>query len=272
MKKLFCRSISILTDPKPSLWCLVVTVIAFGSYTSKAQLVVDSSDQGHISVGPYGVSHDSSSQNYQLGSKPMTSFLGIPYFVFDIPDLVQTIESVTLSIYNPGDVYATPSFLISDQGFQNDAPAAEISLWNYLGDKSVFDTDFNTGYSPPDVSSIWDDEIQDLQSGTRYGAKQVDSSSDGTWIDFYLNSEALIDIWTSQGGKFALGAKSENNSTMFHSSGLGSTEGEDYPSARLEFFFSEGGGVAVPEPSTYGIIGGIMLAGCIMLRIRKRRA
>lgn len=202
----------------------------------------------------------------------MTNFLGVPYFIFEIPDFVQTIESITLSIYNPGDVYATPSFLIADQGFENDAPTAEISLWDYLGDQSVFDTDFNTGYSPPDVSSIWDDEIQDLQSGTQYGAKQVDSSSDGTWIDFYLNSEALVDIWTSQGGKFALGAKSENNSTLFHSSGLGTPEGEDYPSARLEFFFNENGGVAVPEPSTYGVIGGIMLAGCILLRIRKRRA
>lgn len=257
--------------------CLLLTGLLIGIPATHAQLVLETSDQGRISMGPYGVAHDSSSQSYNLGNEPMTSFLGIPYFVFEIPTFAESIASVKLSIYNPADV-GTGDFVLFDQGFDNNNPASEISLWNYSGDQTMFDTDFNTMFSPPGSSSIWDDDIQDLQSGTQYGSKTVDSSSDGSWIDFYLNSDALIDIWNNQGGTFAMGAKSENNNTMFYGndlmapgSQLGGVDGYLHPSARLEFLFREGGAVAVPEPSTYGIAGGLALGIIIAIRHQRRR-
>lgn len=267
---------------KISLGLLLIGLL-IGNQTTNAQLVLHSSDQGHIELGPYGMSHDSSSQNYRLGMDPVTSLLGIPYFVFDIPDFAQAIESVTLSIYNPADVNSG-GFLMFDQGFDNTSSPAEISLWDYSSDKSMFDTDFSTYFSPPGTSSEWDDDIQDLQSGTQYASKTVDSSSDGSWVDFYLNSDALIDIWTNQGGQFALGASSENQAGMFAGKEFappgsqdGGENGHLYPSARLEFNFKNGvalakaAGVAVPEPSTYGLAGGIALAVGIAIRHRRRR-
>ena len=257
--------------------CLVISGLLIGTLVSNAQLVLESSDQGSISVGPYGVAHDSSSKSYNLGSDSMTSFLGVPYFVFEIPTFAESIASVKLSIYNPADV-GTGDFVLFDQGFNNSNPASEISLWNYSGDQTMFDTDFNTMFSPPGTPSIWDAGIQDLQSGTQYASKTVDSSSDGTWVDFYLNSDALIDIWNNQGGTFAMGAKSEDNNTMFFGNDLmapgeqlGGVDGYLHPNARLEFLFREGGAVAVPEPSTYGIAGGLTLGIIIALRHQRRR-
>jgi hypothetical protein len=182
---------------KTAFLCLITAGFLSCIPTTHAQLQLNSSDQGHINLGPYGVSHDSTSQNYRAGMDPMTNFIGIPYFVFEIPDLVNSIEAITLSIYNPADAFpelALPQF---DQGYMNDEAPSEISLWDYTGNKSMFDTDFNTPFSSPEAGSIWDDDILDLHSGTQYGSRQVDSSNDGSWVDFYLNSDTIIDIWSA---------------------------------------------------------------------------
>ena len=124
-----------------------------------------------------------------------------------------------------------------------------------------------------------DEDIRDLQSGTQYASTTVDSSSDGTWVDFYLNSDALIDIWNNQGGMFAVGAKSEDNNAMFTAPG-GETLGIDallHPNAQLKFnfknsvAFAQAAGVAVPEPSTYGLAGGFLLTIAIAIRHQRRR-
>jgi hypothetical protein len=78
--------------------CLLFVGLFLGNQTLFSQLVLHSSEQGNIELSPYGMSHDSSSQSYRLGMDPVTSLIGIPYFVFDIPDFAQAIESVTLSI------------------------------------------------------------------------------------------------------------------------------------------------------------------------------
>ncbi len=263
--------------------CLLFVGLLLGNQTLFSQLVLHSSDQGNIELGPYGMSHEYSSQSYRLGMDPVTSLIGIPYFVFDIPDFAKAIESVTLSIYNPADVNAG-EFLLFDQGFDNTSSPAEISLWDYSSDKSMFDTDFNTFFSPPGTTSEWDDDLQDLQSGTKYASTTVDSSSDGSWVNFYLNSDAIIDIWTNQGGQFALGASSENQTGMFGGNELaapgsqdGGENGHLYPSARLEFNFKNGvalakaAGAAVPEPSTYGLAGALALTIVIVIRHQRRR-
>ena len=108
---------------------LLVTALLFSYQAAHAQLVVESSNQGRIDVGPYGVSRDSSSNDFRLGLDPATSFLGVPYFVFEIPTLSEAIDSVTLSIYNPGDVnIGSSSFLLFDQGYDNNTPAGDMVI------------------------------------------------------------------------------------------------------------------------------------------------
>ena len=229
-------------------------------------------------MGPYGMSHDSTSDSYRLGRNPTGSDLGVGYFAFEIPTLDQVIESVKLSVYNPADRTAG-DFLLLDQGFENGARPAQITLWDYLGNTSMLESDFSSFLAPPSETSKWEAAAQDLQSGNAYGVTVIDDTSDGMWIEFWLNSDALLDIWNSQGETFALGATSESQAIMFYGEDGPNTGIQDgiHPSARLEFNFRESialtraAGVAIPEPSTYGIAGGLVLAVIIALRQTRRK-
>lgn len=243
-----------------------------------AQMLLNTSEQGHVSVGPYSLGFTASDPSYQLGPDPASSMFAVPFFQFDIPDLSAGIESIKFSLYNPGDVtYGSPAALIRDQGVvDNGQPPFEVKLWDYTGDPAQFMSDYYTYFGPdgPD-DTPWGETIDDLRSGAEYGSAMVDSSQDGAWIDFYLTEDALADVMASQGGKFTMGAWQENLKTAFYGEpgfeAQSGYQGAMHPQAQLEIQF-RAGGTAVPEPSTYGIFASVAVSMGILVRHLRGKA
>jgi hypothetical protein len=252
----------------------IISIIIVGSAAKYAtgQMILEASDQGHISVGPYSVGHSAANQSYSLGPDPSSHSYGIPYFMFDIPFLTEPLDAIKFSVYNPGDVYFdSSSDLLRDQGIMsNGGSPFEIKLWDYTSDPALFISDSYQYFAPGDLSDTpWGSQIEDLRSGTMYGSRFVDSSLDGSWIDFYLTGDALADVMASQGGTFAMGAWQENFKTAFYGaegfSLEGGFEGNNHPLAQLEIMYQRVGS-AIPEPSTYGLLASLFLGLCIAVR------
>ena len=227
--------------------------------SASAQLITTSltaTNQGWYNSD--GESNSPADTNYGVGQMGGPTFRN--FFVFDraMNPLLGNVEfrGATLKLYNPseltdeGNGYASTD--VNDTG-------ALFSVYKYSG--SIGTLNAGTG-----GLAAYNDLGTD--AGGAFGSGFATSASNGTVLNFTLGS-TFLSYLNGVSGQFALGGSLSDPNDSPASGDFEVLFGftSDAPRAILELQF-----VAVPEPSTYGLIGAGLLGGLVVWRRRSARA
>jgi hypothetical protein len=190
---------------------------------------------------------------YQVGNFDTQTLRN--FFIFERPNLANALfQTATLDIFLPGQSGA--SYLSADPS----DVGAVFSLYQFSGDLGAL----------KDGSDAAGSFAALAPSGSLFGSVTVSESTNaGVLLSIELNS-FFIDYLNSVSGEFAFAGGLANadaspltDELLFWNSELVRDEqgGLHFPQLRLQF-------VAVPEPSTYGLIG----AAALGLLVWRRRA
>lgn len=210
---------------------------------SYAQLV-SAFDQGWYDETGF---HDPSNRNTFTGA-----FGGYPlirsFFIFNLPSLSGTAVGATLEVFNSAVDPTDPD----NKGYFSPDPFETVVLHQVV-------TPISNLVAGTGGVAVY----QDLGDGLVLGSKTVSDADNGTWIHFTLNADflawlngspaqiaiggRLADIGDPAGFEFVFGSRDEP------------------PLARLNIQTAPSTN-AVPEPSTYGVVGGVLLVAAIVRR------
>lgn len=170
------------------------------------------------------------------------------FFVFDRSSVSGTFSSATLQIFNPAP---SPGFDVA--GYVSLAASETYSLFDVTSNL----TSLLNGSA---------DAFSDLGSGTLFGSATVSAADNGQWVSISLNA-AFLSALNSTSGQIAIGGAL---TTLNDPNGMELifADSGEAPLARLLLTAATS---AVPEPSTYGLLGaGALLLG-VAVRQRARR-
>lgn len=172
------------------------------------------------------------------------------FFVFDIPELTETAEGATLSLWMPVGGYS------SDQSFET------LALWSV--ETSISSLVANYEEPTPESEAIY----TDLGSGTSFGSTQVTATETGAYFTVTLTSAGVAALNAAQGSQIAIGASitsltyGPNPQQVFLNSDTNpSNPNSDGKAAQIS---------VVPEPTTVALLG--LSAGAILFFRRRSSA
>ncbi len=187
--------------------------------------------------------------SYLVGNYDTQTFRN--FFVFERPNIANALfQKATLDVFLPVEVGA--SYLSADPS----DVGAVFSLHQFSGDLGVLRDGSDTFGSYAALASV----------STLFGSVTVSESTNaGVLLSIELNS-LFLDFLNGAAGEFALAGSLANADASPLSDELMflNSESAQLPQLRLEF-------VAVPEPSTYGLIGAAAL-GLLVWRRRSVKA
>jgi hypothetical protein len=229
--------------PKAAAFLLGLLLLA---PSLSAQLIVANNAGFYTSAGD----HDSSNTLYITGASGLEVR---SFFVFNLPVFTQPIISAKLEIYNnaAGEPWFIPGYLSGDATETLSLFKVSTPVLTLLADASGAVSIFNDLGNDP----------------TSYGSRSVSSADDGSYVTFNALSAAFLsDLNAASGNAFAIGASitSISDATGFESIFSASDLTSANPAVRLTLVPSA---AAVPEPTTYGLVG-VALLGFLMLRRR----
>lgn len=239
----------------PLSGCLLLAV-CISPLSLVGQVTISSSDQGFFGETPYGFFHDSDKQTYDVGRDPMTNAINRAFSIFEIPTFPTALTNATFRAWNPADI----GFVL-DRGYVPGPTTGTLNAWDYGGDISLLDVDYNESEPLDEPKSVFRPIMEDLSTGTIYGSTLVSEALDGSWVEIDLTG-ALSDLSSSQGSSWAVGLAMEGigNGTIFYL-----TDFDGAPMKTELVLKFENGGV-IPEPSTYALILGGACLGLMFWR------
>ena len=168
---------------------------------------------------------------------------------FDTSGLTGTITAATVRYFLPEDTFFSWTGSETFRVYDVTTSASALSAFN-IGATSIYN---------------------DLGSGTLFGSTTITASLEGGYVDVALNSNFLSYINGSAPDIFSLGGAL--TSAIFGESAYIFSGTGDPTDGRTQLLLwgasPAQGNVAVPEPSTYGLIGAAALLAGIAYRRRK---
>jgi hypothetical protein len=218
----------------------VLALFAVGLVTVcrlNAQLSLNAIDAGrYTNTG----TSNATNANYGAGYISPANLTFRNFFAFDLTGITGSIVNPYITIFEPTG------------GFVSNVTPLTFGLF----DVTTSSTTVLAGGSG--LTAIY----TDLGSGASYGSTSVSAANDNSFLTITLNSAFISDFIAREGSTLLIGGAittalpQTNNERIFNGTPeTGLTSG----SVVLHF-------TAVPEPSTYGLIGAVAMAGLILVR------